>query len=101
MNLFEKRQITPKSHACEEKQSKCSKELMSVNCKFISSSRIVIKPKTKYDVWQSIINQPLQLIFSLESHITGKQISKAVKGQYLLVSYYNLYWYSSGRGSGI
>ena len=48
-----------KSHACEEKESKCIKELTLFNdCKFVRSSRIVVEIKIKHDVWQPSFDQP-------------------------------------------
>ena len=54
------RQIMPKNHAYEEKQSKCTKEpSFSNNCKFLRSSRIIVPLKKENDAWQAIIDQPL------------------------------------------
>ena len=51
-----------KNHACEEKKSKCTEELtLSSNCKFVSSSRIIVQLKMKDDVWQPIFDRPYKL----------------------------------------
>ena len=52
-----RRQIMPKNHACEEKWSKCTKELtLSNNCTFFRSSTIIFQLKIEDDVWQPIFN---------------------------------------------
>ena len=50
----------PKSHACEEKHTKSTKELtFSNNSKLFKSSRIIVQQKMKHDAWHAIIDQPL------------------------------------------
>ena len=58
--FWKRRQIMQKNHACEEKQSKSTKELtLSSNCKFVRSSRIIVQLKMEHDIWQPIFDQPL------------------------------------------
>ena len=49
-----------KIHTCEEKYSKCVKELtLFNNCKFVSSSRIIVQQKMNPHAWQPSFDQPL------------------------------------------
>ena len=50
-----------KNYGCEEKLSKCTKELTLFNtCKLVSSSRIIDQLKMKHDVWQPSFDQPFE-----------------------------------------